>query len=146
MSFDGNNRLAGNEEKITSLRLQYQLGLRFLSIYNSTEYRNITFYNLISGLGFSVVTGAWDKNKADNPGLIWLNFRGLFSGNPSTILANFFQQPVNSIIFGYSIGLGVDITQLLNVRAFYFRFLNNKSVTAFAEPVLLASVNYSFRY
>lgn len=146
INFDMNNRLAGREEKLTSLRLYYQAGFRFLSLFNSFLYKTITFYNLITGLGLTIITGAWEKNKPGNTGLFWLNFRGLYSNNPSAILEEFFQQPVKQHLFGYSIGLGIDITQMLNTRAFYFRFLNNQEIDAFSMPQFQLSFNYSLKY
>ena len=145
VSFDGINPFIGKKSKITRLQLQYQGGFRFLSVYNKQLYENISFFNVIGAAGFTFVTGAWERAKVNNIGLFWLNFRGLFSGNPPEIFGDFFPVTVTHNLLAYSAGMGVEITQTLNVKVFYFHFLNNRDVPAFTKPFLQITFNYSLR-
>lgn len=142
-SFDGSHRLAGYEEGFTSLRLQYQAGFRFLNYYNSLFFRNTTIFNMIAGLGLTFITGAWEKSKINNLGLFWLNLRGLYSVSPTYAIEEVLPASTNPNILGCSAGIGIEINQTLNVRAFYFHFLNNRKIDAFRQPPLLLSFNYS---
>jgi hypothetical protein len=145
MSLDGHHHLFGRKAGTTTLQLQYKSAFRFLSAFDTNLYRNTSFYNLITGLGFSLLTGAWEKNKMENLGVFWLNLRALYSANPKPALKNLLGTGISPGIWGYSIGMGIDISQALNIRAFYFRVLNNLSFASFREPVLQLSFNYSFR-
>ena len=145
MSFDGINPVIGKKSKITSLQLQYQAGFRFLSVYNKQLYENISFFNVIGGAGLTFVTGAWESSKINNIGLFWLNVRGLYSGNPQKIFRDFFSVPVKNNLYAYSAGLGIEITQTLNVKVFYFHFLNNRELEEFTQPFLQITFNYSMR-
>jgi len=145
MSFDGNNKLLGLKGKITTLQLQYQAGFRFLNIYNKNIFKNTTFFNTIGGVGLTFVTGAWERNKANNIGVFWLNLRALYSNNPPSVLNDIFLIPVIQNLLAYSAGMGIEISQSLNVKVFYFHFLNNRDITAFTQPFLQLSFNYSLR-
>ena len=145
MSFDGVNPLIGKKSKITSLQIQYQAGFRFLSIYNKQLYENISFFNVICGAGFTFVTGAWERAKVNNMGLFWLNFRGLFSASPQEIFRDFFSVPVTHNLLAYSAGMGIEITQTLHIKLFYFHFLNNRDLEEFTQPFLQITFNYSMR-
>jgi len=145
LSFDGSNTLFGKKEKLTSLQIQYQAGFRFLTFFNKNIQRNITFFNCINTFGLTFITGAWERNKPGNLGIFWLNFRGLFSGNPAMVLKEIIGEPVSGKLFGYSSGLGMEISQALNVKIFYFRFLNRTGIPAFNQPFLQLSFNYSLK-
>jgi len=145
MSFDGINPVISKKSKITSVQLQYQAGFRFLSIYNKQLYENINFFNVIGCAGLSFVTGAWESSKINNIGLFWLNVRGLYSANPKEIFSDFFSVPVKNNLLAYSVGLGIEITQTLNIKVFYFHFLNNRESEEFTQPFLQITFNYSMR-
>lgn len=141
MSVDGINRITG--KGITSLQLQYQAGLRFLSFYSQLNSDKVIFFNFISGMGLTIVTGAWEKNKVNNLGSFWFNFRGLYSASPAYILNTFFTVPVQHNILGCSGGMGVEISRTLNVKIFSFHFLNNRHIPSFSQSHLQLSFNYS---
>jgi hypothetical protein len=145
LSFDGNNTILGKKQKFTSLQIQYQAGFRFLSFFNKNIQRNTNFFNSINTLGLTFITGAWERNKPGNMGIFWLNIRGLFSGNPEMALNEILGQPVSGKLFGYSAGFGLEISQALNVKIFYFRFLNNRDIAAFTPSFLQLTFNYSIK-
>jgi hypothetical protein len=145
MSFDGTSRIVGNKKNITSLHIQYQTGFRFLSVFNPVAYQNTVFSNLISGLGITFITGAWERNKPANIGAFWINFRGLYSNSAASVFSEFFTMPVKNNVLGCSGGLGLEISQTLNVKIFSFHFLNNQELPAFSQAILQLSFNYSMR-
>ena len=145
INFDGSHKIIGKKEAITALHAQYQAGFRLLSFYNRTIFNNITFFNTIAGLGMTFLTGAWERNKVNNLGLFWANFRALYSCNPAEILQSMLSSAALQNLLGYSVGMGIEISQSLNVKIFYFHFLNNRDIAAFTQPFLQLSFNYSIR-
>ena len=145
LSMDGIHHLVGKKESLTSLKFQYQTGVRYLNVYNKILYRNTSFFNLITAMGFTFITGAWERNRINNLGLFWLNLRALYSLNPSYALEEFFNSPINHNIMGLSGGMGIENSQALNVKIFYFHFLTNREFSAFTQPYLQLSFNYTLR-
>ncbi len=145
MTMDGNVNLVGNKQKLTGLQMQYQMGLRALSVFNESRFTNYTFFNTVSGIGLTFLTGAWERNKTNNVGTFWLNLRALYSKSDLSILKQFFNVPLSADLFGYSVGLGIEISQALNVKVFYFHYLVNESVPAFTQPFVQLTFNYSVR-
>jgi hypothetical protein len=142
-SFDGDNKLIYLKGRVTSFHVQYQAGFRMLTAFAETQQKNIRFFNGITGLGLTFVTGVWEKNKADNLGVFWFNLRGLYSSSPSWLLKQLLAATVAQNMLGYSAGMGIEISQSVNTRIFYFKFLTDTAIPAFAVPYLQLSFNYS---
>jgi hypothetical protein len=145
MSFDGAFRLNGKTDRITHFQWQYQTGFRLLSMYDLFQFRNTNFFNWINGTGLMFITGAWETDKADNIGIYWINIRGLYSLNPRDVLNRLFGGYTVRNIWGYSLGMGIEISKTLNIKLFYFRFLSNSSKEDFARPLMQLSANYSVK-
>ena len=143
MCFEGNNRIIGRETKITSFSLQYQSAIRFLSTYDRLLLKNMAYFNFITGAGFTFITGAWERSRVNNMGFYWFNLRGLYSYNPPALFRTFFSVPVTHNLLAWSAGMGIEINKTLNVKLFYFHFLNNRDVTEFTQPVFQIGFNYS---
>jgi hypothetical protein len=145
LGFDGTSRLAGKKTKITALQLQYQTGFRLLSAYDRRLYKNTPFFSVLGGLGLTFVTGAWERSKATNVGVFWFNIRSIVSNNPPGIINATLQDTVSQNMVCYSAGMGIEISQTMNIKVFYFRFLNNRDIATFKPPFLQLSFNYSLR-
>ncbi len=145
LGFDGTNRLAGKKTKLTSLQIQYQAGFRLLSAYDKRLYKNFPFFNSLAGVGFTFVTGAWERSKATNVGVFWFNLRTIVSNNPPNIVNAVLQDTVAHNMVCYSAGMGIEISQTMNIKVFYFRFINNRDIITFKQPFLQLSFNYSLR-
>lgn len=145
LSFDGSNRLVGRKEKRSGIQLQYQASIRYLSVFHSILYKNITFFNFIGGAGLTLVTGAWERSKENNIGMFWVNARMLFSHSPQASVRQFLLDSASNNMHAFSIGMGIEISQILNVKIFYFNFLSNTHIMVFDKPFMQLSFNYSVK-
>lgn len=145
ISFDGSNRLAGHRDKLTSLQLQYMAGMRILSATNYLTQKAVSVFNNIETLGISFVTGAWEKNKTGNMGVFWLNGRAIFSVSPQNVLDDIFNPAIKNNMLGYSLGMGIEISQAVNIKLFYYRYQTRQKTQSFDPPFFQASFNYSLK-
>jgi hypothetical protein len=129
---------------ISSILIPAQCGVRILSGHNPA-YRALNFFNAISWVGITFLTGVWEKNNLTKPGFCWVSFRTIYSYSPSSSLIQFFADSVSSSHFGYSGSFGLEISSTLSFRINYFHFLTHQHMAAFRTPVLQLSVNYSSR-
>lgn len=143
LSFDAKNMLLGKKNRHTRFYLQYQTAFRFLNVFNNLSGKNKTFFNMINGTGLTFITGAWQNNRSENVGIFWINIRGLHAQSPKYLMDSLFSQPINNNMLGYSGGFGIEIDQTLNIKIFYFRFVNNQHMDEFTNPFFQLSFNYS---
>jgi hypothetical protein len=133
------------KETVTSLRVNYQLGIRWVNLYSLAVDKQLTFFNLITGAGLTFITGVWETDSESSPGIFWLNARALYAYSPVSTLKMFFPMPVAHHLLGCSGGMGIELSQALNIKVFYFHFLNNRQIETFRRSFLQLSFNYSSR-
>ncbi len=143
--FEGDHRIIGKKQNLTSMHFQYQAGFRMMSAYLWTQQRNMQYLNTILFTGFSLTTAAWERNKLNNVGIFWLNIRLIYSRSPVTAIRDLFVVDLKPGILGYSSGMGIEISKTLKVKLNYFRFVTNRMVASFNESYILMSFNYSIR-
>jgi hypothetical protein len=141
---DGGERITG-KETLTSLHANYQFGIRWISLYSQPANRQITFFNLITGAGLTFITGAWESDSESSPGIFWLNARGLYAYSPVSALKTLFPDAMAHHLLGCSGGMGIELSEALDIKLFYFHFLNNRQPEAFRRSFLQLSFNYSTR-
>lgn len=139
----------GNQ--VSKLGIPYHFGERILTgfrmglITDPLTGRPVNFLNshLSSGLYFQ--TGAWERSNSGNLGIFWLVGRWHSSYTHPNLLKEFLQiEKTNGIYLGYSIGFGVNINNLLNLRAIYYKYTSSEG-SAFTLPVYQFTFNYSFK-
>ncbi len=145
LSFDGNKKLFGKKGRVTSLQLQYAGSIRLLPAYNAVLLKNITLFNTNESLGLMFITGAWERNNANNLGVFWMNLRGICSISPAAQLAEIFKLPVRNTMFGYSLGMGIEINKAVNVKLLYYRYTTQLKPAPFLQPYFQASFNYAMK-
>ena len=145
ISFDGSSKLIGNKGKITSLQLQYMAGMRMLTATNYLTQKAVTVFNNIETLGITFVTGAWEKNKTGNVGVFWLSGRSILSISPQNALDDIFFPSIKNDMLGYSLGMGIEISQAVNIKLFYYRYQTKQKMQSFDPPFFQASFNYSLK-
>lgn len=141
---DGTEKITG-KDILTSLQASYQLGIRWVTLYSQPYNKHVTFFNLITGAGLTFITGVWEADGESHPGIFWVNARGLYAYSPLSTLKMFFPAPMAHHLLGCSGGMGIELSQVLNIKVFYFHFLNNRQLEAFRRSFLQLSFNYSSR-
>ncbi|HSU28399.1 MAG TPA: hypothetical protein VLJ68_08455 [Chitinophagaceae bacterium] len=143
--FDGDNKLSKDKSALTSVHFQYQSGFRMLNAYSQTQLKNMQLFNFIFTAGLSFMTGAWERNKMNNLGIFWISLRCIYSKTPGALVQELVAQNIQTGMLGYSMGIGIEISQALNMKIYYFRFITNNSITPFHIPYIQLSFKYSMK-
>lgn len=138
-------------EKITRAGLLYQLGERILTGYKSgppidpQTGNPFNFLNSFVNAGFYFQTAAWERSNVKNVGVFWLASRyHTCYTNPAQISAFLSGVQTNGIYNGYSLGFGVEINNLLNIKAIYYNYIKPPEID-YSLPVYQFSFSYSMK-
>ena len=138
-------------EKITKTGLLYHIGERVLTGYKTGMVTNpqtgkpINFLNSFATLGWYFQSGAWERNNTKNVGIFWLALRYIACyTNPAQIKAFLPDVKTNGIYHGYAVGFGVEINNLVNLKAIYYKYSKQPEIE-YALPIYQFSFNYSLK-
>jgi hypothetical protein len=138
-------------EKVTKTGLLYHIGERVLTgikvglITNSQTGKPVNFINSFSTLGLYFQTGAWERSNSKNVGVFWLAGRyHLAYTNPKQIKEFLPDIKTNGVYTGYSIGFGVEINNLVNIKAIYYKYTKAPEID-YGLPIYQFSFNYSLK-
>jgi hypothetical protein len=99
-------------------------GIRVGQITNNQTGKPSNFLNSFGTAGFYFQTGAWERNNAKNIGIFWLIVRHhICYSNPLQIKEFMPEISTNGIYTGYSLGFGIEIDKLVNIKAIYYKYL-----------------------
>jgi len=137
--------------KVTRAGLLYHTGERILTGYRTGQLtdpltgRPTNFLNSFTTLGLYFQTGAWERSNTKNVGLFWMAFRyiGCYS-NPTQIKDFLPDINTNGIYYGYSLAFGVEINNLVNLKAVYYKYVKQPEID-YSLPIYQFSFNYSFK-
>jgi len=137
--------------KVTKTGFLYHIGERLLTGYRTGQVSDpqtgkpTNFLNSFSTLGLYFQTGAWERNNAKNVGVFWLALRyiGSFS-NPEQIKDFLPDVNTNGLYHGYSIGFGVEINHLINLKVIYYKYAKQPEID-YSLPIYQFSFNYSLK-
>jgi hypothetical protein len=138
-------------KKLTRTGILFHIGTRILTAFKTgtlTDPQAIVPFNFINSFGvtgFYFQTSAWEKSNTKNIGIFWLVLRvhGCHS-NPNQI--NVFLPAVNTdgIYTGYSLGAGVEINKLVDIKTIYYKYLKPPEID-YLQSMYQFSFNYSMR-
>ena len=120
-------------------------GFRMGTVAGPQTARPVNFLNTFATTGLYFQTGAWEKNTARNIGLCWLvlTVHGCYT-HPNMLRSFLPVLESNGIYTGYSVGFGVHINNLLNLRIVYYKYTKPPEIE-YSLPVYQFTFNYSFR-
>jgi hypothetical protein len=134
---------------ITKWGLLYQLGERVLTGNKLaasgffSQSRPLHFVNsyLVTGLYFQ--TGAWERSDQKNMGVCWLALRYHLCYSGLKQLRQFLPLFTgNGLYSGYSMGMGVRVNSLINLKAVYYQYHKAPEPEYFL-PIYQFSFNYT---
>ena len=138
-------------QKYTKAGIIYQLGERILtgqktgSVTDPSTGKPVNFLNSFGTSGFYFQTGAWERNNARNIGVFWLALRYIVCyTNPSQLREFMPSIETNGKYYGYSIGWGVEINSLVNIKVLYYKY-TKKPEMDYSLPIYQFSFNYSMK-
>ncbi len=136
-------------EGITKSGFLYQFGERLLNgirigqITNPQTGKPTNFLNGFASAGFYFQTGAWERTNSKNVGIFWMAARYHFCyTNPKQIKEFLGDIETNGIYTGYSIGFGIEINNLVNIKAIYYKYTKAPEIE-YGLPIYQFSFNYT---
>jgi hypothetical protein len=138
-------------EKVTKMGFLYHVGERVLTgfrtglITNPQTGKPVNFLNSFGTMGLYFQTGAWERTNAKNVGVFWLASRYHFAYSNSKQIKEFLPEvQTNGLYHGYSIGFGVEINNLVNLKAIYYKYGKAPEID-YGLPIYQFSFNYSLK-
>ena len=138
-------------KKITKLGFTYHIGERVLTGYKTGPVNNpqtgkpVNFFNTFGSLGFYFQTGAWERSNSSNMGLFWMSLRYIACYSSAKQIKEFLPDiKTNGIYDGWSFGFGVEINNLINVKALYYKY-SKKPEIDYGLPIYQFTFNYALK-
>jgi hypothetical protein len=149
LSIEGN--IFFSKKKITRTGIIYHFGERILTgqktgtISSPTTGKPVNFLNSFGATGLYFQTGAWERNNSKNMGVFWLAFRyiGCYT-NPNQLKEFLPAIETNGLYHGYSLGWGVEINHLVNIKVLYYKYIKQPEID-YSLPIYQFSFNYSLK-
>ncbi|TAE13351.1 MAG: hypothetical protein EAZ47_05310 [Bacteroidetes bacterium] len=149
VSIDGTLTRKRDSAVTTKLGLIYQVGERVLhgtrigAINNPLTGRPINFLNSFGMVGIYLQTAAWEQVNKNSMGTFFVAFRlHACSSNPNTIKQFLPDVKTNGIYYGYSTGFGIKITNVVDLRVIYYKYIKAPEID-YGLPIYQFSFNYS---
>jgi hypothetical protein len=138
-------------KKISKSGFIYQAGERVLTGFKTGPVsdpqtgRPSNFLNTFVTGGLYFQTGAWERNNAQNMGIFWLAMRYIACHSSSKSIKEFLPEiETNGLYHGYSIGFGVEINTLINIKAIFYRYIKKPEIEYYL-PIYQFTFNYSLK-
>lgn len=146
ISVDGSHFFGkSTAQKITKAGIRYQAGEKALNSLLQPSLKSITYFCTYANAGLLFQTGAWERQDEKNMGVFWLLARYIVNRSNKDIDAVFPDLSVgNRWLTGFSLGCGIEINNVLNIKAFYYQYTNIRT-DPFGKGIWHFSFNYSMR-
>jgi hypothetical protein len=138
-------------QKTTRVGILYHVGERLLTGYRAgapgdpQTGRAINFLNSFASLGLYFQTAAWERANEKNVGAFWIMGRYHICYTNPVQINNFLPDIItNGIYTGYSLGFGIEISNLLNFKTIYYKYIKQPEI-AYTLPIYQFSFNYSIK-
>ncbi len=140
-----------NKKNITRTGILYHFGERILTgqksgpVTDPATGKPVNFLNSLGASGLYFQTGAWERNNAKNVGVFWfaLRYIGCYT-NPNQLKEFLPNIETNGLYHGWSIGWGVEINQLVNIKVLYYKYVKQPEID-YSLPIYQFSFNYSLK-
>ena len=138
------------KNRITKAGLIYQAGERVLTgfregpLTSANTGQPVNFLSSVIVAGIYLQTGAWEKANDSNPGICWSSVRYIVSITGKKQLRNFLQDINDGNFHAWSLGWGIEISNLISIKFIYFKYLRAPAIN-YSFPVCLVSFNYSVK-
>lgn len=150
ISIDGTKYFEA-DSLLTKIGFIYQIGERILSgvrigpISDPKTGKQINFLNAFATSGLLFQTGAWEKTNTKNVGIFWVAARfHICRTNPTRINEFLPDIKTNGVYTGYSLGFGIEINNVVNIKAFYYKYFKNPE-NDYGSPIYQFSFNYQLQ-
>jgi hypothetical protein len=137
------------DSALTKFGFIYQIGERVLNgirigpANDPQTGKPTNFLNAFATTGVYFQTGAWKKTNSKNVGIFWLaaRYHACFS-NTKKIKEFLPNIETNGFYHGYSVGFGIEINNLVNIKAIYYKYQKRPEID-YGLPIYQFSFNYT---
>jgi hypothetical protein len=143
-STDNTFRFGKKIKSLTGISFLYQLGEKMITAQQAFTYKTFNFFSTYANSGLLFQTGAWEKDKEKNMGVFWILLRYHLVRTSNTFYKLSGYPPDNKMFRGYSIGMGIEINNVLNIKSYYYRYIN-PGADIFDIPIFQLTFNYSMK-
>ena len=144
LSTDNTFRFKGKSKSLTGFSVVYQLGEKMVSGQQAITLKSFNFFSTYANSGMLFQTGAWEKDKEKNMGVFWVLLRYHIVQTSNTFFKLSGYPPDKEIFKGYSIGMGIEINNVLNIKSYYYRYIH-PGADIFDIPIFQLTFNYSMK-
>ena len=150
VSIDGKRNLSRTIHP-SRIIYSYQLGERILTGFTTGPVSEIqtgrpfNFLNAFATLGLFYQTAAWEQNRPESPGTFSLGLRlhATYS-NPQQLRIFLPGLESNGFYTGYSLGFAIEISNLVNIKTVYYRYLKCPEA-GYVLPIYQFSFTYTLQ-
>lgn len=129
---------------MTGFSVIYQAGEKMLTGIHFITLKNINFFSTYANTGILFQTGAWEKKWEKNMGIFWILGRVHIVRTSNTFESVSGYPPDRRFFKGYSIGFGIEINNVLNIKSFFYKYIK-PAASNFDIPIYQITFNYSLK-
>ncbi len=146
-TINGRNNLYSSNSGITSLKFAYQASGKLINAQDSItgELRFLGTGYGNAGLFFQ--TGAWEPDAEGNMGVFWIQTKvtGSVAFDKAVLSEVFGSTVTDNYFIGYSVDLGIEINNRINLKAGAYQYLNSQDIELMKKPVFKFSLDYNLK-
>ena len=144
VSTDNTLRFNKKTKNLTGFSFVYQMGEKMITGQQAFTLKTFTFFSTYANTGLLFQTGAWEKDKEKNMGVFWILLRVHVVQTSNTFFKLSGYPPDNKLFKGFSIGMGIEINNVLNIKSYYYRYVH-PGADIFDIPIYQLTFNYSMK-
>jgi hypothetical protein len=144
ISTENSFRFNKKATSLTGFSTVYQVGEKMISGQQALTLKSFSFFSTYANTGLLFQTGAWEKDKEKNMGVFWLllRYHAIKISNSFEDISGY--PPKKGFFTGYSVGVGIEINNVLNIKSYYYRYIN-PGASIFDIPIFQLTFNYSMK-
>ena len=150
ISSDGYIFTGKNKKKLSRAGFLYNISGKILTgfregpLTDPATGKPVNFFSSLLTTGLYFQTGAWEKNNAGNLGICWSAIRYIFSLTSEKQLRSFLQHVNSGSYHGWSIGWGIEITNLVSIKLLYYKYIRGPAIEQ-RLPICQVTFNYTVK-
>jgi hypothetical protein len=113
------------------LNFIHQLSAKSISGVNFETSDKDSFLSFMGVFGLMLYVNAWSPDEKNQNGHFWVNTSLSISKNPQEVLENLLRKKVNDMLLALQIESGINLSEDINIKVGYYRFMNNLHIEGF---------------
>lgn len=119
--------------KPTQLFLMHQLSAKSVNGIRYESGEKKSFLSYMTNVGVMLHAKAWNPNNDNERGHFWIMTTTSISKNPSDVIRQLLAESTSPYFIAIHIESGINLSDSINVKGGYYRFVNNQNVDGFSS-------------